>query len=91
MSIHPSLSSASKGKSQRTVLKRTERIKDLMKKGQWDKDKKVFGLPKTRILRIKIKKEKAAKKTEAEATATTDKAPTPAPAAAPSAEAKKAK
>jgi len=79
MSIHPSLRSSSKGKSRRTVLKRTERIKDLMKKEKWSKDSKVFGLPKTKILRLKVKKEKAAEKPEAEGAEQT--AETAAPAA----------
>jgi len=74
MSIHPSLSSASKGKSRQTVLKRTERIKDLIKKGKWDENSKVFGLPKTKIIRVKIKKEKAAEKPEAESTAVGEQA-----------------
>ena len=78
MSIHPSLKSASKGKTKRTVLKRTERIKDLMKKDKWSDDHKVFGLPKTKILRLKARKEKAAEKTDAEATATGAEAAAPA-------------
>ena len=81
--MHPSLSSAIKGKQQRSVLKRSERIKHLMKKGDWDDDtSKIYGLPKIKITKLKIKKEKAAEKAEgSEATATT--------AAAPAAEAKK--
>ncbi|MFC1753455.1 small basic protein [Thermoproteota archaeon] len=71
MSIHPSLGSASKGKQQRTVLKRAEKIKHLMEKGKWDdKNPKVYGLPKIKMLKLKIaKKEKAAEKPEEEGAA----------------------
>jgi small basic protein (TIGR04137 family) len=50
-----------KDKKQRSVLKRAERIKLMMEKGQWKEGNKVFGLPKIKTLRIKIKKEKAEK------------------------------
>lgn len=83
MSIHPSLGAAVKGKQQKSVLKRTERIKHMMSKGLWKDDSKVFGLPKIKALRIKIKKEKAADKTAEEAAAA-------APGAAPAADQKKA-
>ena len=66
MSMHPSLAGTEKGKKQRAVLKRVERIKWLAEKAQWKEGDKVFGLPKIKALRIKIKKEKAEK---AEATA----------------------
>jgi small basic protein (TIGR04137 family) len=56
MSIHPSLKIDSAGAQQRTVLTRIERIKDLMKKGLWPEDRKVIGLPKTKILKIKARK-----------------------------------
>ena len=62
MSIHPSLGAAVKGKQQKSVLKRTERIKHQMTKGLWKEDSKVFGMPKIKAVRIKIKKEKAAEK-----------------------------
>ncbi len=51
MSRHPSFGKAHRGASKRNVLKRYERI-DIMKKvGKWteDKNKKVTGLPKTRV------------------------------------------
>ncbi len=67
MSIHPSLGAAVKGKQQKSVLKRTERIKHMMAKGLWKDDAKVFGLPKIKALRIKIKK--AAEKPKAEGVA----------------------
>jgi small basic protein (TIGR04137 family) len=65
MSIHPSLGAAVKGKQQKSVLKRTERIKHMMNRGLWNDDSKVFGMPKIKALRIKIKKEKVEKAAEA--------------------------
>ena len=67
MSIHPSLGAAVKGKQQKSVLKRTERIKYMMNKGLWKEDSKVFGMPKIKAFRLKIKKEKAAEKPVGEA------------------------
>lgn len=74
MSIHPSLGSAAKGKKQRSVLKRTERIRDLLEKGKWADSSTVYGLPKIKMTRLKIKKEKAAEKPEAEAAGSTEAA-----------------
>jgi len=65
MSLHPSLRVDSAGAQQRTVLTRIERIKDLMKKGQWEEDQNVFALPKTKIVKLKARKSKAAKETDA--------------------------
>jgi len=62
MSIHPSLGSAVKGRQAKSVLKRTERIKHMMAKGLWKDDGKIFGLPKIKAIRLKVKKEKAAEK-----------------------------
>jgi len=64
MSIHPSLKSTEKEKKQRSVLKRSERIKMMQEKGKWKEGDDVFGLPKIKTLKIKIKKEKAAEKPE---------------------------
>ena len=94
MSIHPSLSSSKQGKSQRTVLKRVERIKHLMEKDKWSEESKVFGLPKIKMLKLKVvKKEKAEKPEEeaaAAATAETGEAKTDAKAkATPAAKEKK--
>lgn len=76
MSIHPSLAISDKDKKQRSVLKRTERIRTMLDKNQWKEGDRVYGLPKIKAIRIKIKKEKAEKVAEA----TT---PGAAPAAAP--------
>lgn len=65
MSMHPSLNISDKDKKQRSVLKRTERIRMMMEKGQWKEGDKVYGLPKIKSLRIKIKKEKVEKAAEA--------------------------
>lgn len=53
MSLHPSLKVDSAGVQQRTVLTRIERIKDLMKKGLWEDNQSVTGLPKTKIVKVK--------------------------------------
>jgi len=73
MSIHPSLKVSDKDKKQRSVLKRTERLRMMLEKEQWKPGDKVFGLPKIKTVRIiKIKKEKAEK---VEATAVEGAAP----------------
>lgn len=69
MSVHPSLRSVDKAKSQRSVLKRIEKIKHLIKKGLWQEGDSILGLPKIKTVRIKIKKEKAAKEATPEASA----------------------
>lgn len=79
MSIHPSLGAAVKGKQQKSVLKRAERIKHMMNKGLWKEDSKVFGMPKIKAFRLKIKKEKAAEKPAEGDAAAVAAAPTPAP------------
>ena len=60
MSLHPSLKVDSAGAQQRTVLTRIERIKELMKKGQWTDDTSVVGLPKTKIVKVKAGRRKKA-------------------------------
>jgi small basic protein (TIGR04137 family) len=62
MSIHPSLSASAQNKKQKSVLKRSERIRTMLEKGTWHEGQSVFGLPKIKTVRIKIKKEKAAEK-----------------------------
>lgn len=64
MSQHPSLRSSEKDKQHRSVLKRYERLKSLKDKEKWKDSDSVFGLPKVKVLRFKIKKEKAAKEAE---------------------------
>lgn len=80
MSIHPSLAISEQDKKQRSVLKRTERIRMMQDKGQWKEGDRVYGLPKIKSTRIKIKKEKVEK--AADATAAGETAAPAAPAAA---------
>jgi small basic protein (TIGR04137 family) len=68
MSIHPSLAISESDKKQRSVLKRSERIRMMMEKGDWKEGDKVYGLPKIKTVRIKIKKEKVEKAADATAT-----------------------
>ncbi len=60
MSQHPSLRTSEKDKQHRSVLKRYERLKILKEKEKWEDKDSVFGLPKVKIVRFKIKKEKVA-------------------------------
>lgn len=83
MSQHPSLRSSDKDKKQRSVLKRYERINLLKDKEKWKEDDSVFGLPKVKIIKFKVKKEKPV----ADAAAAEGAA---APAAAPAGAAPKA-
>lgn len=73
MSQHPSLSGGKKDRRHRSVLKRHERLKHLIEKEKWDEKKSIFGLPKIKAIKYKIKKEKAAAP-EAEAAAATPEA-----------------
>jgi small basic protein (TIGR04137 family) len=99
MSIHPSLRISDKDKKQRSVLKRAERIKTLMEKGEWKKGDRIYGLPKIKAIKIKIKKEKVEKAAEAVAAegatpltaATKEQAAATSKAAAPKAAAPKEK
>jgi len=61
MSVHPSLTISEKDKKTRSVLKRTERIRHMQEKGSWKEGNPVYGLPKLKTLRIKLKKEKVEK------------------------------
>lgn len=81
MSIHPSLSTSIKQRKQRSVLKRIEKIKHLMEKNLWSKEKSPLGLPKVKTVKIKLKKEKAAAKPAAEGQAPAAGAPAAKPAA----------
>ena len=60
MSQHPSLRSKGKGIRFRSVLKRFERLRHLLEKEKWEEGMSIFGLPKIKMVRFKIKKEKAA-------------------------------
>jgi small basic protein (TIGR04137 family) len=77
MSLHSSLRVSKAGASQRTVLTRIERIKELMKKGLWTDDRLVTKLPKTKFTRVKAGKKKA-KEAAAPGSAAAVGAPAPA-------------
>jgi len=62
MSQHPSLKSSEIGRKIRTVLKRYERFFKLKEKDILKDDASIFGMPKLKIVRTKIKKEKAEEK-----------------------------
>ena len=84
MSQHPSLRISDKDKKHRSVLKRHERIKQLKEKEKWEEEDSVYGLPKVKVTRFKIKKEKAVAAVEgAEGVAAAPGAATPAAAGAP--------
>jgi len=92
MSIHPSLKTSKAGKKHRTVLKRYERLTAMKEKGLLKDDDSVFGMPKLKIIKIKVKKEKAEEKPKDGEVAVTAPAPlAPGAKAAPKAgkEAKK--
>jgi small basic protein (TIGR04137 family) len=78
MSIHPSLKTSKAGKKHRTVLKRFERLTALKEKGLLKDDDSVFGMPKLKIIKIKVKKEKAEEKPKDGEVAATTAAPAPA-------------
>jgi small basic protein (TIGR04137 family) len=61
MSIDKSLKRKSGGSTNRSVLKRTERIGKLMEDGKWIEGRSPFGLAKTRVQKIVLKKKKEAK------------------------------
>lgn len=73
--LHSSLKRAEKSASNRSVMKRTERIKWQIKKGTWKEEDKVLGLPKIKVVKLKGagKKEKVKeeKKVEEKAVTTT--------------------
>jgi small basic protein (TIGR04137 family) len=84
MSIHSSLKTAGKaGGAIRNVLKRHERVRYLMERGQWTEGRSVFGLPK--IKQLKMKSRKAAKEKEEAAGGEATAAAAPAAGSAPKA------
>jgi small basic protein (TIGR04137 family) len=69
MSVHPSLKASSESKQHKSVLKRLERLLHLIKKDDWKEGNSVFGLPKVKILKFKIKKEKTKEAEDAQVVA----------------------
>lgn len=69
MSLHSSLKRAEKLGGGRSVMKRTERIKWLIEKGEWSEGDRVLGLPKIKVIKLKaIKKEKLKEEEQAPVT-----------------------
>ncbi len=89
MSMHPSLKATEKGKKQKSVLKRIERVKSMMDKEKWKEGDDFYHLPKLKTVRIKIKKEKVEK--VAEAGVASVETASPAAKGAPAKETKEAK
>lgn len=58
MSVHSSLRSG-KSKGHKSVLNRLEKVIRLKKEDKWLEEDSVFGLPKVKMLKLRIKKEKA--------------------------------
>ena len=56
MSIHSSLRRPKGKSSARNVMKRHERVQHLMDKGIWKDAQSVFGLPKIKQIRAKVRK-----------------------------------
>jgi len=91
MGIHSSFKRTDALAAHRSVMKRPERIKWLMEKGLWDDQRKVKGLPKIKVMRLKAAKKEKTKAAETpEAGATAAAATTGAPTAAPKTAAPKA-
>jgi small basic protein (TIGR04137 family) len=65
MTIDRSLRIRSGGTSNRSVLKRSERLQKLKESERWNEGDSVFGLPKVRVIRTALKKKKKAKAEEA--------------------------
>lgn len=65
MSVHASLRSGKTAGRLRNVLKRHERIRFMMTKGQWEDGRSVFGLPKMKQIKVKARKAEAKEKAAA--------------------------
>ncbi|MBU1007202.1 MAG: small basic protein [Candidatus Omnitrophica bacterium] len=90
MSQHSSFKGSKGSKSHRTVLKRYEKFAALKEKGLLKEGDSIFGMPKLKIVRVKVKKEKAEEKpAEGAVAATTPAAATTATSAKPKEEKKK--
>ena len=75
MSLHSSLRSVGgKTGSMRNVLKRHERIRQMMTSGRWSDAQPVFGLPNLKIEKRKVRKGGSGKEKEAEKAAEGEKA-----------------
>jgi len=67
MTQHRSLRVDSVGMKHRNVLKRLERVKKLRKDGRWEDGKSsMYGMPKVKSQKIKVKSSSESKETAAE-------------------------
>ena len=64
MSIDKSLKRSNRLTRSRNVLKRHERIEQLMNEDRWDESQGVLGLPKTKVPKASVGKKKKKKKKE---------------------------
>jgi len=62
MSIHRSLKSRNAHARQRSVLTRGERLTVLNEQEKWEEGETVFGLPKVKVARVRVKKKGKEKK-----------------------------
>lgn len=60
MSQHNSLRVDSVGVKHRNVLTRLERVKKMQSEERWNESSKIFGLPKIKSMKMKVKKAKEA-------------------------------
>ena len=58
MSIDKSLNTKTGGNTNRSVMKRTERILTMMEDGKWTEGRSPIALPKTRVQKVVLKKKK---------------------------------
>jgi small basic protein (TIGR04137 family) len=65
MSIDKSLKRKGTSNSNRSVLKRAERIEKMKESEKWTDGRSPFGLPKTRVVKIVLKKAKKEKAEDA--------------------------
>jgi small basic protein (TIGR04137 family) len=72
MSIDKSLKRKTGGNTNRSVMKRTERVLKMMEDGKWTEGQSPIGIPKTRVQKIVLKKKKG-KTEDADAAADTKK------------------
>ena len=68
MSQHPSLKTK-RGSGHRSVLKRFERLRYMVDKDKWNEAMSIFGLPKIKLIKFKMKKEKVVEAVEGEVAA----------------------
>lgn len=66
MTIDRSLKVKAGSVKNRNVLTRAERLAQMEAKGDWTEDNTIYGLPKTRVVKISMKKKKKVKGKEEE-------------------------